>query len=306
MKKTCWLALIAALFSQYSLAADQAKDKAAPDVSPPIPIVKSVVDSVVKEQQSLVLTPEQIEEIKRTSAKARQTEPFNYPDKFIAKPVTRSFDIEPDSASQPRMIRLFSGTITSLVFSDLNGNPWFVSSVSFDCTLFDDGKSCGKSPQGQQQPTNTVKLQPLRPYAYGNIVIELEGMPSPIIFMLSTGQSEENDIRIDARVAGRNPNAKPQAVSLDKMPEHDSKMGDFLDGVAPQGAQKVKVSGGQAEGWVLGGALYLRTRLSVLSPAFSNHAGSADGMHVYKFFTVVPNLLASANGKTLTLFVSGY
>lgn len=277
------------------------------DVSPPIPIVKDVVDSVVKEQQALILTPEQIEAIKKTTAKARETEAFQYPNKFIAKPVARSFYIEPDSTQQPRMVRLSMGTITSLVFSDINGNPWYVASASFDCALFDDGKACGRGAGAQPAtPTNTIKLQPIRPYAYGNIVVELEGLPGPVIFMLSTGQSDENDVRIDARVSGRNPNAKPQAIAMDRMPEHDSVMGYILDGVTPQGAQRLKVTGGQADGWILNGALYVRTRLSVLSPAFTNHVGSADGMHVYKFFSVIPNLLVSANGKTTTLFVSGY
>lgn len=279
----------------------------AKDVSPPIPIIKGVVESVVNEQKAIVLTPEQMESIKQTTSKAREAEPFQYPNKFIAKPVVRSFYIEPDATQQPRMVRLFLGTITSLVFSDLNGNPWLISAVSFDCAQFDDGKTCQRgNSQGTPPPTNIVKLQPMKPYAYGSIVIELEGLPSPITFMLSTGQSDENDIRIEARVSGRNPNAKPQAIVLDKMPEHDPLMGYFLDGVPPQGAQRLKVGGGQADGWMMNGALYLRTRLSILSPAFTNHVGSADGMHVYKFFSVIPNLLASANGKTMTLFVSGY
>lgn len=286
-----------------------ARPVTAQDVSPPIPIIKGVVDSVVKEQQAIVLTPEQMEEIKRTTARARETEPFQYPNKFIAKPVVRPIYIEPDATQQPRMLRLFMGTITSIVFSDLSGNPWFVKSVTLDCGQFDDGRTCqrgGNAGSQQVQPSNIVKLQPLKPYAYGSIVIELEDLASPVTFMLSTGQSNENDIRIEARVAGRNPNAKPQPMVLDKMPEHDPVMGDFLDGVPPQGAQRLKVGGGIADGWILNGALYLRTRLSILSPAFTNHVGSADGMHVYKFFSVIPTILASASGKTMALFVSGY
>lgn len=301
------LLVASAAFAQATGPTDTSKPVTPYDVSPPIPIIKEVVDSVVKEQQAIVLTPEQLESVKRTTAKARESEPFQYPNKFIAKPVNRSFYIEPDATEQPRMVRLFLGTITSFVFSDINGNPWLISSVSFDCGQFDDGKTCQRgNSQGTPTPTNIVKLQPMKPYAYGNIVVELEGLPSPVTFMLSTGQSNENDIRIEARVYGRNPNAKPQTIVLDKMPEHDPFMGDFLDGVPPKGAQRLKIGGGQADGWMVNGALYLRTRLSILSPAFTNHVGSADGMNVYKFFSVIPNLFASANGKTMTLFVSGY
>lgn len=300
------IAAILTLAAGTSLAEDQTDP--AKNVSLPIPIIKRVVDDVVKEQQAIVLTPEQIESIKRTTSKARETEPFQYPGQFIAKPVVRSFHIEADSTQQPRMIRLFMGTLTSLVFSDLDGNPWLIKSASFDCGQFEDGKICGRSQnqKADSAPTNIVTLQPTKPYAYGNIVIELEGLPSPVTFMLSTGQSAENDIRIEARVAGRNPNAKPQPIVFTKMPEHDPMMGYFLDGVPPQGAERLKIGGGEAEGWKLNGALYLRTRLSMLSPAFTDHVGSADGTHVYKFFSVVPNILASVNGKPLTLFVSGY
>lgn len=277
-------------------------------MTPPIPIIKEVVDGVISEQRAIVLTPEQLESVKATTAKARTTEPFHYPDKFIAKPVVRSMYIEPDSTQQPRMLRLFLGTIMSVVFADLNGNPWLISSVSVDCSQFDDGRTCRRdgTMQQQQQPTNIMKLQPMKPYAYGSVVIELEGLTSPITFMLSTGQSDENDIRIEARVAGRNPNAKAQPIVLDRMPEHDPMLGYFLDGVPPQGSQRLKVGGGQAEAWLLNGAMYLRTRLSILSPAFKDHAGSADGTHVYKLHSVVPSILASASGKSMTLYISGY
>ena len=278
-----------------------------PDISLPIPIVKGVVDSIVNEQRAIILTPDQMESIKQTTSKFRETEPFQYPNKFIAKPVVRSIYIEPDATQQPRMVRLFLGTISSLVFSDRNGNPWFISAVSFDCTQFDDGRTCKRGDdKGTSSPTNLVKLQPIKPYAYGSIVIELEGLSSPITFMLSTGQSDENDIRIEARVSGRNPNAKPQAIVIDKMPDLDPLLGYFLDGVAPPGAIRLKIEGGQAEGWTINGKLYLRTRLSILSPAFKDHAGSADGTHVYKFYSVYPSVLASANGKPTTLLVTGY
>ena len=278
--------------------------------SPPIPIVKGIVEGVVGEQRALILTPDQAEAIKRTISGARMQEQFQYPNKFIAKPVVRSMVFEQDSSKQPRMLRLFMGTVTALVFSDLNGNPWLVSRVTLDCNQFDDGTSCrtngGGGQSGTPAPTNIVKVWPTKPYAYGNIMVELEGYASPITLMMSTGQSDENDIRIDARVAGKNPNAPPQPIQLSRMPDHDGMMGYFLDGVAPQGATRLKVSGGPAEAWSSNGALYLRTRLSILSPAFTNHVGSADGMHVYKFYSVIPNLLASANGKTTTLIVSGY
>jgi len=276
-------------------------------VTPPIPIIKQSVGNIVDEQAALVLTPEQIEKLKLGPARARQQMITPYPQNKIAKPVVRSITIEPDSTRQPTHVRLAMGSISALVFSDSNGNPWFVRSVSLDCNSFTDGVSCGEQSGGndKRSPTNIVKLQPKLMYAYGNIVIELEELGSPVILLLSAGSADEVDIQLNARVIGRNPNAKPQIIAMDRIPEADSAMGAFLDGVPPSGATRMKVGGGSAEAWTLGGKLYLRTRYALLSPAFINHVGSADGMHIYAFDRVYPSLLVSINGKGSSLSITG-
>ncbi|MGE8449740.1 MAG: DotH/IcmK family type IV secretion protein [Pseudomonadales bacterium] len=276
--------------------------------TPPVPIIQETVRSTVQEQNALVLTPEQIEQLKLGASNARKQMISPYPQNKVAKPVTRTFYIEPDAAQPPRMVRLSSGWITPLVFSDTNGNPWFVKSVSLDCSLVTDGVSCGErtaNSNGAAAATNIVKLAPKLMYAYGNVVVELEDLPSPLTFVVTAGQSDEVDAQIPVRVAGRNPNAKPQIIAMDRMPELDTAMGGFLDGVPPQGAVRLKVGGYGAEAWMLNGKLYLRTRHTLLSPAFANHVGSADGMHVYAFNRVYPSLLVSIDGKANAMNISG-
>lgn len=274
------------------------------DASPPIPIVKGLVDGIVKEKAGIIMTPEQIELLKSSQGAARQAVISPYPNGKIAKPVSRSYYIDGSANQEMRLVRLSSGVISTFVFSDANGTPWLVKNVSLDCRLFSDGVTCGGGAVPRE--TNIVKVWATTPYSYGNIVVELEGHPTTVMFMLAAGQSDENDVSVNVRVAGRNPNATPQTITLDKLPDHDSSMGYFLDGVPPPGASKLKVSGGDAEAWLLDGALYLRTRMSVLSPAFTDKVGSADGISVFKYFSVVPQLLASVNGKTTTLYVTGY
>lgn len=276
---------------------------------PPIPVSREMVEAEVEQQRAYILTPEQIELLKKDATAARKANISPYPNGVIAKPVSRTMEIDPDIAQQPRLLRLSAGMISTIVFSDRNGNPWLIKSVSFDCSQFEDGASCqsaGKAATGKAVPTNILKIQPITPVAYGNIVIELEDVTSPVNFMLAAGQSDETDITISARVAGRNPNAKPQAITLDRMPEHDNLLIDFLNGVAPSGAMRLAVAGGAAEAWQFQGALYIRTRLVILSPAFKDHAGSADGIHVYKYQSVFSQLLASSSGVTTTLQVSGF
>lgn len=275
----------------------------------PIPIMKEVVSGIVNEQRAVILRPEQLEAVRNDQGMLRQQNVFQYPNRFVAKPVVRSITIRPGSTEAPRMVRLFAGAVTTFVFSDMNGNPWYIKSVSFDCSLFEDGVSCGRGQQ-PKDPTNILKLQPQpnQPYAYGNLVVELDGLNDTAMFTLSTGQSDENDMKILARVEGRNPNARPEVVVVDKMPEEDPMMGYFLDGVPPPGASALKVGGGDSttRAWALNGALYIRTRLSLVSPAFKNHVGSADGMHVYKYPSLFPSVLASASGKTTSLLISGF
>ncbi|WP_454727984.1 MULTISPECIES: DotH/IcmK family type IV secretion protein [Cupriavidus] len=299
MRKSLGATLLAA-----TAIAAQAQQQ--PVTTPPVPIVQETVNSAVQEQRALVLTPEQIEQLKLGAANARKQMVTPYPQNKIAKPVSRPFYIDPDAVQPPRMVRLTSGWITPLVFSDTNGNPWLVKSVSLDCSLITDGVSCGE--QGASKgaaPTNIVKLQPKLMYAYGNVVVELEDLPSPLTFVVTVGQSDEVDAQIPVRVSGRNPNAKPQIIAMDRVPESDTSMGGFLDGVPAQGAVRLKVGGSGADAWMLNGKLYLRTRHTLLSPAFVNHVGSADGMHVYAFNRVYPSLLVSIDGKASALNISG-
>lgn len=271
--------------------------------TPPAVIVRSIVKRIVDESKAQIIQPEDVDEIKTKVSDTRKSFVSEYPHNYIPKPVTRPFYLEPDSTDAPRLVRLSSGSITSLVFTDNFGNPWLIKARSFDPNIFTDGSDSdgGKT----VAPTNILKLSPKIPYAYGNIVVELEGLGNPIIFMMAAGQSDETDIRIDARVVGKNPGAKPQAMVMDKMPDNDLNMSYFLDGIPPASALKMKTFGGKAEVWSLNGFFYVRTRMTLLSPRFLNHSGSADGEHVYKF-EQVPSIFGSIDGRTTTLTISGY
>lgn len=277
-------------------------------VGRPIPVVKDLVKGIVDEQRSLILTPEQYEAIRRTSSETRSAGATGpYPNAFVPRPVSRQIELDANPAAQPRLIRLAQGSITTFVFSDQNGNPWLVTDVSFDPRLFSDGRTGQASGAASQPPaTNVIKLQPLTQYAYGNVVVQLEGFPSALTFMLATGYADEVDVQVAARISGKNPNAKAMPMALDTMPERDEFLATFLDGVAPKDARRLLVSGGAAEVWALGEKMYVRTRLAALSPAFIDHAGSADGMHVYAYAANYSSLLMSNDGKHAMLSVTGF
>jgi intracellular multiplication protein IcmK len=280
----------------------------------PIPIapptVREVVKTTVDAAGDTILSPSDVGRIKDSMMRARQRQVTpSYPGNSMPKPVSRTIAIDPDPAQQPKMVRLSQSTITSFVFSDLAGAPWIIDSRSFDPSMFSDGTTgCGQQAGGREatRPSNILNLQPCDPYAFGNIVVTLKGFPAPVVFMLATGQANEVDVRVSARVRGVNPDARAEIVQAESMPEHDSLMQDFLDGVPPPSAKALKMNAGVGQVWVHGGAMYLRTRMQVYSPAFRAHVGSAEGTHVYKFNRPEPYVIVSAEGKPETISIAGY
>jgi intracellular multiplication protein IcmK len=298
---------------------------APPQRTLPIPIAPPTVREAVREQVievgDAILDPEDVGSLKdkRMRYSERERAP-TYPGNKMPKPVSRSIVIEPDPTQPPRVIRLSGSTITSFVFSDMTGNPWNIESKSFDLVEFCDGLHCGsgaasatpasvgkgQAPQGADAPTNILTLLPSGPYSFGNIVVTLKGFPSPIVFMLAAGRSNEVDVRVTVRVQGHNPDAKAEIVEVENLPEHDPSMQDFLDGVAPPSSRQLKLPDDMGQAWHYKGAMYLRTRFEVLSPAFRNHVGSADGMHVYKFMRIEPLVTVTNVGRPDVIVVSGY
>jgi intracellular multiplication protein IcmK len=295
------------------------------DVTPPIPVTRDVVRRLVQNSNAQVIDPTEIESIRTTTSRARRAAVSPYPGNAMPTPVHRTVTYAPDTRKQPETIRLWQGTVSALVFTDMAGNPWNIEQIALNCQMFDDGRSCG-SPQGQGMPipgngansasaassgagapTNVLNIQSLVQYGYGNVVVRLQNMPSPIVLVLQVGldKKSENDMQVDFHVQGRSPSAQPEMMTLQTLPGFDVHMSDFLYGVPPGGARQMRVSGGLAEAWIYNDALYVRTRVSILSPAFTDHVGSAEGIEVYKYPTAVPTLLASVNGSPTTLVVTG-
>lgn len=281
----------------------------------PIPIapptVREVVRGAVDDAADTVLTPGDVGKLKDAVMKSRQRQSVpTYPGNRMPKPVSRSVTVEADPSQQPQLIRLSQATITSFVFSDMAGNPWVIESRSFDPSMFTDGQTgCGTqsgADRQAQKPTNVLNIQPCDPYAYGNVVLTIKGFPSPVVFMLATGQANEVDVRVSARVRGTNPDAKAEIVVAETTPDHDPVMQDFLDGTAPNGAVPLKITAGMGQAWLYAGSMYFRTRNQVYAPAFHSHVGSTDGVHVYKFRRPEPYLTVSSNGRADTVVVTGY
>lgn len=236
-------------------------------------------------RQAMPLTPEQILQLKemRDVTQRAAATPVEIPPKPTLS--TQAVNLSPGAL--PPVIRLQQGFVTSVVFLDNTGGDWPVES-------YDLGNSKAFNIQWQRD-TNTLMIQALGMYTYGNLAVKLKKLSTPVMLTLVPGQ-QMVDYRIDLRIQQAGPNAKPFKIgSLGSNAEVNDTLLGVLDGVSPQGAVVLRVVGGEGQAWRVGEKLYLRTHLTVLSPGWQNMMESPDGMRAYEL-TDTSTLLISNNG----------
>lgn len=237
------------------------------------------------------LSPSQIRSLRRlfdASQRAAATYPGVPP-----KPTSTSVIVNLSPGATPPVIRLSAGFVSSLVFLDSTGAPWPIKAI-------DVGDPKGFNVEWNKK-SNTLLVQALTHYKTGNLAVLLKGLDTPVMLTLLPGQ-DAVDYRVDLRVPGLGPDAKP---ALNGLPGATSpKLLQVLNGVPPSGSKSVIVNGGACQGWLVGKHLFLRTRLTVLSPAWIGTMSSADGTHAYEL-QKTPVVLASQHGKLVKLTIKG-
>ena len=212
------------------------------------------------------------------------------------KPTSSSILVNMSPGAAPPVIRLREGYVTSLVFLDSTGQPWPV--VGYD---LGNPKAFNIQPNAPDGKSNTLIVQALVRYEEGNLAVMLKGENTPVMITLMPGQRAV-DYRVDLRMPGVGPNA---TVATSGLPQGaDPLLMDFLDGVTPQGARQVAVEGAPAQAWVFQDRLFLRTRVTVLSPGWVASMNSPDGTYIYEL-PKTPILLASHRGQMVQLSVRG-
>jgi intracellular multiplication protein IcmK len=208
---------------------------------------------------------------------------------------TRTVSLEPGAV--PPVVRISSGYVSSLLFLDETGSAWPIQA-------YDIGNPKAFNIQWDKK-SNLLMIQGLVPYANTNMVILLNGLATPVILNLQSDQ-DKVDYRLDLRVPGAGPNAASPMIPNAIPVGGDVALMNLLDGVPPVQAIPLAVTGGAAQAWLMGDQdLLLRTRLTVLSPAYQNSMRSADGTKVYRM-KKTPVILAVEGGNTVQLGIGGY
>lgn len=244
-------------------------------------------------QQNIPMTPKEVVKLHQeidVSQRAAAT-PANIP----PKPVSTTLMVNLAPGTTPPAVRLAQGYVSALMFVDSTGTPWPVAS-------FDIGNPKAVNIQWDGK-SNIILIQALVPYLTGDIVVRLVGLATPITLELVSGQRVV-DYRVDLHVSGLGPNTKDLPVGSNLPNSANQLLLGVLDGVAPAGSKLLTVRGGDAQAWMLGQTIYLRTRMTVLSPGWTGKMVSPDGMIAYEL-PRASSVLVSRYGEPVELKVEG-
>lgn len=234
------------------------------------------------------LSPDQIRQTVKKydeTQKAALTPAYDAP-----KPQVSVQNISLDPGVLPPVIKTAVGNVTTLNILDATGAPWPVQDVTWagDYEIVEP-----------EEGGHIIRITPMSHFARGNIVIRLLTLKTPLTLTLETGR-DVVQYRVDARVPEYGPfaNAPLMQGSKSSMVAGSSELTSILDGVAPGGATKLEVAGvdGRTTAYTMGGTTYVRTPLTLLSPAWQSSVSSADGMNVYAL-SHAPVLLLSDGGE---------
>ena len=252
---------------------------------------RTAFSNVVK--NLMPMSPTQIQTLRKmydNSRKAAATFPGTPP-----KSTSTTVLVNLSPGASPPVIRLRAGFISSLIFLDSTGQPWPIQA-------YDNGDPQAFNIQWDQASNpSTLLVQSSGGFKTGNFAVLLKGNPTPIMLTLVPGQKAV-DYRVDLRVPGLGPNA---SLTMGSMPSTVTpQLLDVLNGVPPASAKRLTVTGGDVQAWSLNGHMYVRTRLTLLSPSWTSTMSSPDGTHAYELMNA-PVLLASNHGNMVHLTVKG-
>ncbi|MGE3919447.1 MAG: DotH/IcmK family type IV secretion protein [Gammaproteobacteria bacterium] len=249
-------------------------------------------------QNLLPMSPDQIHRLKQlyTASQYAAAAPAGVP----PKPTASSLFVDLSPGATPPAINLAEGDITALVFLDSTGAPWPIEAL-------DNGNPTAFNIQWNKKD-NVLMIQASTAFGHGNLAVRLRNLGTPVMITLVTNSAVESggvvNYRVDLRIPGFGPNAYPAPVS--GLPgDVANVLLSVLEGIPPSGSRALHIDEEMGYVWLLEDKIYLRTRWTLLSPAWLQTMSSADGTHAYQLLKT-PLLLMSQNGKMVQVKVTGF
>ena len=273
-------------------------------------------------EDAIPLTPDMVRELTRRlgeNQRAREESTLQ-----VASPVSRPLNVTFAPGQATAIIQTVRGYPTAVSFFDNTGQPWPITwdsnsnAASVSAGGSTNGEGCNTAPSapgpngradvsGFQvcvpvRGSNTIQITLMSLSPRGGLLVNLQGAPKPITFMLMAGR-DRYDAEISVHVANRGPNAR---VQIDTRPNAPFTGAPFLtamlSGIAPADAVPLAVSGvspDEARAWRLGDHIYLRTSYTLMSPPWDGSQSGEGNTTIYAL-PITPVVLLSVNNRTVS------
>jgi len=185
------------------------------------------------------------------------------------------------------------GHVTTLNILDITGAPWPVEDISWAGNFEVVEGSSGDG-------SHILRISPQSEFARGNMSIRLLTLKTPVILTLETSRDKVH-YRFDAIIPEQGPLAEApliQGSGVTTIKAGNKSASSILEGIPPGDTARLDVAGvdGRTSAYRLDQNIYLRTPLTLLSPAWTSSVASADGMRVYEI-PDTPVVLLSDKGR---------
>lgn len=203
-----------------------------------------------------------------------------------------------DPGTEPVVVKMAFGHVTTLSLLDMTGAPWPIDDISWagDFEITETSTEEG---------SHILRISPGSEYARGNMSMRLLNLKTPVILMMETNRDLVH-YRFDAVIPEAGPFANAPLIQSNISTQSGSRaLSDVLQGMPPPNAARLSISGtdGRTSAYIVGPTTYVRTPLTLLSPSWNNSVSSADGMKVYTVQNT-PVLLLSDKGKMVRVRLS--
>lgn len=214
---------------------------------------------------------------------------------------TRTQQISFDAGHELPVIHIAPGNVSSLALVDIMGQPWPIA----DSPVVGDQESY--LVHVSQHVPNVINVAASKTAGASTLSILLKDQSVPIVMRLVT-DLKTHDARVDLIAPIPGPNSSRAALTggASSIPPTtaDKIMLSFVEGVPPENAKEVRVSGTNGlRAWLYNGELYVRTIYELTSPSWNGEAHGAGGVHVYRLVKT-PFILVSNRGVIETVHLS--
>lgn len=270
-------------------------------------------------QNAIPFTPEMILELQRRYGAVQRAQ--EQATQQVASPVSRMVSVAFAPGQATNIIQTVRGYPTAISFFDATGQPWPIGwNTNSNAANVSGGTNCNSSQAAANNAgspsvnavgfyvcvpvkgSNTIEITPMSLVPRGGLVVNLQNAPKPLSFLLIAGK-DRYDADMSVHVADRGPNARVMVDTRPGAPVTGAPyLNSMLAGIAPADAVPLSVSGVSPDAvraWRLGGETYIRTRYTLMSPAWDASESGEGGTTIYAIPST-PVVLLSADSRTVS------